>query len=185
MDLERKDLDLIISTGDFPKLIGASESEFFDCKSQIYNLKTDASKFELAKDVSAFANVGGGYILIGLETRKSETSFYDEIIVVHPLKENVCNHEQCIDVISDWIYPKLKDIVAKWHPIKDSPSKGIFVITIPNQPKINKPFLIKRTIQETGKISEVLFGFCERKQESNDPKTVVELHQILCQLANG
>jgi len=36
-------------------LIGESESEFFDCKREVYDLKKDISRYELAKDVSAFA----------------------------------------------------------------------------------------------------------------------------------
>ena len=177
MDL--KELEQLISIGDFSNILGIHESEYFDCKRNIYSLEKDSSKFELAKDVSAFANAGGGYILIGIETKRSETSFYDEIIAIHPFKQNVCNHEQYNSVISDWIYPKLRDVKAKWYPTKEDKDKGIFVINIPNQPELNKPFLIKRTIQDTGKLSEVLFGFCERKQEANEPKTIVELHQIL------
>lgn len=180
MNINIKGLELIINSGDFDSLIGESESEFFDCKREAYDLKIDAAKYELAKDVSAFANTGGGYILIGIETKKSEKTFYDEITAIHSLKENICNPIQYIDIISDWIYPpKLRDIVAKWYPTKKSPDKGIFVINIPNQSKINKPFLIKRTLLDTGRKSEVLFGYSERKQESNEPKTVTELHQIL------
>lgn len=179
MDLSIKELESIIKDGDFSKLIGESESEFFDCKRNVYDLKKNMLKYELAKDVSAFANAGGGYILIGIETKKSEKSFYDEVIAIHPFKEGVCNPIQYVDIVSDWLYPKLRGIEARWYPSKENPSKGIFVIEIPNQPEINKPFLIKRTIQDTGKICEVLFGYSERKQESNDPKTVVELHQIL------
>jgi len=179
MELDIKELESTIKDGDFNRIKGKCESDFFDCKREVYNLKLNSSKFELAKDVSAFANAGGGYILIGIETKKSEKSFCDEIIAIHPFKESVCNLKQYIDIISDWIYPKLRDIKAKWYPTKESPSKGIFVIDIPNQPKIHKPFLIKRTIQDTGKTCEVLFGYSERKQENNDPKTLVELHQIL------
>lgn len=179
MELDIKELKSIIKDGDFSMLIGESESEFFDCKREVYDLKKDISKYELAKDVSAFANAGGGYILIGIETKKSEKSFYDEVMAIHPFKEGVCNPIQYVDIVSDWLYPKLRGIEARWYPSKENPSKGIFVIEIPNQPEINKPFLIKRTIQDTGKICEVLFGYSERKQESNDPKTVVELHQIL------
>jgi hypothetical protein len=179
MELNIKELESIIKIGDFSKLISESESELFDCKRDIYDLKNSIAKYELAKDVSAFANAGGGYILIGIETKKSEKSFYDEVIAIHPFEEGVCNPIQYMDIISDWIYPNLRGAEARWYPIKENPNKGIFVIEIPNQPEINKPFLIKRTIQDTGKICEVLFGYSERKQESNDPKTVVELHQIL------
>ncbi len=179
MELDIKELESIIKDGDFSKLIGESESELFDCKREAYDLKKDLSKYELAKDVSAFANAGGGYILIGIETKKSEKSFYDEIMAIHPFKEGVCNPIQYVDIVSDWLYPKLRGIEARWHFSKENPSKGIFVIEIPNQPEINKPFLIKRTIQDTGKICGVLFGYSERKGERNDPKTIVEFHQIL------
>lgn len=179
MDLSIKELKSIIKDCDFNKLKGESESEFLDCKREVYDLKNNLSKYELAKDVSAFANAEGGYILIGIEAKKSEKSFYDEVIAIYPFKERVCNPKQYIDIISDWIYPKLRGFDARWYPTKENPSRCIFVIEIPNQPEINKPFLIKRTIQDTGKKCEVLFGYSERKQESNDPKTVFELHQIL------
>jgi hypothetical protein len=179
MELNIKELESIIKDGDFSKLIGESESIFFDCKREVYVLKNDISKYELAKDVSAFANARGGYILIGIDTKKSLKSFYDEIVAINAFKESVCNPIQYTDIVLNWIYPKLRDVEARWYPTKENPSKGIFIIEIPNQPEINKPFLIKRTIQDTGKICEVLFGYSERKQESNDPKTVVELHQIL------
>jgi len=179
MELNIKELESIIKDSDFSKLIGESESEFFDCKQKEYDLKKDISKYDLAKDVSAFANAGGGYILIGIETKRSPKSFYDEVIAICPLKKDVCNPIQYMDIVSDWIYPKLRGDEARWYRLKKNPSKGIFVIEIPNQPEINKPFLIKRTIQDTGKRCEVLFGYSERKQERNDPKTIVELHQIL------
>ncbi len=62
MELNIKELESIIKNGDFSKLISESESEFFDCKRDVYDLKNNMAKYELAKDVSAFANAGGGYI---------------------------------------------------------------------------------------------------------------------------
>jgi hypothetical protein len=179
MDINIKELASIIDDGDFSRLIGLAENDFFDCKRDAYDLKNNKAKYELSKDVSAFTNAGGGYILIGIETKKSEYSFYDEIIALHPFSEGICNPKQYIDIISDWIYPKVKDVAAKWYPMKEGLGKGIFVIEVPNQSKILKPFLIKRSIQESGKTSEVLFGYSERKLETNEPKTVIELHQIL------
>jgi len=179
MELDYDRLELIINNNDYSKLIGEHESDFFDCKRNPYHLKTNTSKFELAKDVSSFTNAGRGYILIGIETKKSKKSFYDEIISINPFKQSVCNHEQYLDVISDWIYPKPKSIETNWLPMKEDETKGIFVIKIPNQSEIHKPFLIRRSILEKEKISEVLIGYSERKQDFNEPKTIVELHQVL------
>jgi len=179
MDLDIKELESIIKVRDFNRLKGKFESAFFECKEEPYNLKNNSSKFELAKDVSAFANAGKGYILIGIKTERIKMRPCDKVIDFRPLEQNICNPEQYIDVISKWVYPKLKDIEAKWYPTKENSNKGIFVVKIPTQPKIQKPFLISRTIKESEKLCEVLFGYCERKQENNDPKTVVELQQIL------
>lgn len=179
MNLDVKELESIIKNGDFNKIKGICESDVFDCKREVYNLKLNSAKFELAKDVTAFANAGEGFILIGIETKRSGTSHCDEIVSIHPFEQKLCNSKQYLDVLAKWIYPKLKGIEAKWYPTKENPNKGIFVIKIPPQSKIYKPFLISRTILESKKLCEVLFGYCERKQESNDPKSIVELHQVL------
>jgi len=177
LTLER--LESIIQSGDFISLLGEPESGIFDCKSEIYPLGDDLSKYELAKDVSSFANANGGYILVGVKTAKSEKRHSDEVTDIRAFNQKLCDPDKHIKVIFDWIYPKPKNIEAKWYPTREDQNKGIFVIKTPNQPEMHKPFLIKRTIQETGKICEVLFGYCERKQESNSPKNVTELHQIL------
>jgi len=175
--LER--LESIIQSGDFINLLGESESGVFDCKSEIYTLTDGLSKYELAKDVSSFANANGGYILVGVKTTKSEKRHCDEVTEIRAFNQELCDPDKHIKVIFDWLYPKPINIEVKWYPTREDQNKGIFVIKIPNQPEIHKPFLIKRTVQETGKICEVLFGYCERKQESNSPKNVIELHQVL------
>ncbi|MFX0208654.1 MAG: hypothetical protein ACFFDT_21920 [Candidatus Hodarchaeota archaeon] len=60
MDLDIKELESIINNGDFNKLVGKVETEFFDCKKEGYNLENEKSKYELAKDVSSFANAKKG-----------------------------------------------------------------------------------------------------------------------------
>jgi predicted HTH transcriptional regulator len=72
MTLTLERLESIIQSGDFINLLGESESGIFDCKSEIYTLTDELSKYELAKDVSSFANANGGYILVGVKTTKSE-----------------------------------------------------------------------------------------------------------------
>lgn len=180
MSLDIKELESIINNGDFHKLVGKVETEFFDCKKEGYNLENESSKYELAKDVSSFANANkGGFILIGIKTRKSEKHFYDEIRSLHPFEQNLYDPHQYKSVIESWIYPKPVDIEIKWFPTKENPQKGIFVIKIPEQSQTRKPFLIVRTILESGKRSEIIFGYTERKQSENIPKSVIELQQIL------
>ena len=179
MSLSFEQLDSLIQNSDFASLLGEPESGIFDCKSDIYTLADDLSKYELSKDVSSFANANGGYIFVGARTAKSETTHSDVVIDIRAFDQRLCDPDQYLKIVSDWIYPKPINIEAKWYPTIEDVNKGIFVIKFPKQPDIQKPFLIKRTLQETGKICEVLFGYCERKQEANNPKSVIELHQIL------
>lgn len=178
MELTRDELETIRKSGDFDKLIGKRETDFLDCKSEIYHFKNDESKYELAKDVSAFGNAQGGYILIGIKTEKSEKHYSDEIVDIRPFKESLCNPNQHLNIINQWIYPKLFGLEAKWYSTKNNSQEGIFVIKIPAQRKYSKPFLITRTQLGTSKFKEVMFGYCERKQEFNDPRSVEEMQQI-------
>jgi len=178
MELKKDELERIIESGEFDKLKGKRETDFLDCKSEIYNFKNDESKYKLAKDVSAFGNANGGFILIGIKTEKCKNHHSDEIVDVRSFRESLCNPTQYLNTIREWIFPEFKDIEAKWYPTNTNSLKGIFVLKIPPQGKYSKPFLITRTQLKTGKFTEVLFGYCKRKQEFNDPKSVEEMHQV-------
>ena len=70
MSLSIEQLGQITDSADFDLLISEVENDWFDCKSQPYQLQDNqAAKRELAKDVSSFANETGGYIFIGVKTK--------------------------------------------------------------------------------------------------------------------
>ena len=141
-----EELEKIINEGNFDSLIGKIENDFFDCKKGIYDLKKDSSKRELAKDVSSFANLGGGYILIGPQTRKSRKLFGDEIKEISLLNQDLVDVKQCFDVIRDWIYPEVEGLKIEWKPSKNDKNKGILIIQAPSQKEILKPFLVKKIV---------------------------------------
>ncbi len=167
----------IIKSGEFGRLVGETESDWLECKGEIYLLGEDRGKRELAKDVSSFANTdGGGFILIGIETDKSEQHQVDTIKRIRPFLREVVNIEQYHNVIKEWVYPN-PDIGIEWMSYNKS-EKGILVIKIPSQSDVLKPFLISKTVEESGKRSEISFGFAERKRANSLPKRVFELYQI-------
>ncbi|MEZ0095905.1 hypothetical protein ABH925_007108 [Streptacidiphilus sp. EB129] len=64
------------------QLIGTRESDWVDFKSAHpdtgpYDLGTDKGKYELAKDVAAFANAGGGLIACGFKATQKPTEIYE------------------------------------------------------------------------------------------------------------
>jgi len=103
MPLTLERLESIIQNGDFISLVGESESSIFDCKSEIYALADDLSKYELAKDVSSLANANGGYILVGAKTTKSEKRHCDEVSEIRAFNQQLCDPDKHIKVIFDWI----------------------------------------------------------------------------------
>jgi len=173
-----KELEKIINEGNFDCLVGKIENNFFDCKKEVYDLKNNLVKRELAKDISSFANLNGGYILIGPQTKKSEYHFGDEIEKIKLVKQNLVNIVQYFDIAKEWIYPEIERLKIKWKPSKNSKNKGILVIQIPSQKEILKPFLIKKLVEER-KISEIIFGYVERKGDKSDPKKIQNIHQIM------
>lgn len=172
-----KELEKIISSGEFNSLIGKIENDFFECKSQIYDLKSEYSKRELAKDVSSFANLNGGYILIGPKTEDSETHFGEEVKEISFIYKNSVDIEQYNGVINDWIYPKVDGVQIKWIAAKES-DKGILIIKIPPQRENQKPFLIKKIIEEKKSV-EIIFGYSKRKQDKSESLKIEDIHKTL------
>jgi len=81
-ELSSQEVLAMLSSGSFKGFIGAVENDHFECKRTPYRLQTDHEKQELAKDVSAFANAGGGVLVIGLATEVSPVHMGDEVTAI-------------------------------------------------------------------------------------------------------
>ncbi len=177
MSIEREHFLSIIDSGEFDLLVAKTESDWLDCKREIYLLDEDKGKRELAKDISSFANSDeGGFILIGVETEKSDQSQVDTIVRLRPFAKSIVNIEQYHNVIKDWVFPS-PDVKIEWKSYKQS-NEGILVVAVQSQSEGQKPFLISKTIEDSGKRTEILFGYAERKRANSIPKKIIELHQI-------
>ena len=174
-DLEK--IKEILESGDFSKLVGRIEGNSLECKGQPYNLSTEAGKRELAKDVSSFANLRGGLIIIGAKTKKSQVHFSDEIEEIRPLEQKLIDPEQYHKILREWIYPEVQNLSIRFYR-EASSTKGVFVIDIPEQKQDLKPFLIKKSL-DGQKTVEVLFGYAERRRDNSQPLSVVDIHTAL------
>ena len=64
----------------FADLIGMKEDHFFDAKSgAAYDLTKEQGRYELAKDVSSFANENGGFVIVGLTTEILSTEKAEQV----------------------------------------------------------------------------------------------------------
>lgn len=56
----------VLGSGDYDAILDTRESEWLDFKSQAYDLDSPSKGADLAADIAAFANAGGGCILLGV-----------------------------------------------------------------------------------------------------------------------
>lgn len=114
--LSKQLLEEIINSGEFDQLIGKYENEWFDCKKEFYVFDKEKGKRELAKDISSFANVDGGYILIGAKGFPDVSHSGEQIKEISLFDANLVDIEQYRKIIEAWIYPNIKNIDITWYP---------------------------------------------------------------------
>lgn len=179
-DLTAEEVNALLASGDFDRLIGVEEGELLECKAAPYQLEHEHQKSEFAKDVSALANAKGGIILIGVRTERDATRpGFDEIKETRPFERTLVDPERYHNILKEWIYPAIQSIEIAWHPSKDNSTKGIVSIKIPTQSEARWPFLITRSVDERGKRRELYFGLAERRRANAEPVSVEEIHRMI------
>ena len=179
--LDLATVEQILTSGEFDMLLQTVEHECLDCKGQVYVTRGTLSKVELTKDVAAFANSGGGYILIGVQTTKSPLHKGDDIIAIKPFAQDVCDTDSYRNVINAGIYPSVvRHVRINWYPSKADKSKGIVAIRIAPECKSERPYLISHVeVEAQGITTGKLIGFYERIDDDAEPMKVQELRELL------
>ena len=162
------------------ELLDSLESEFIDFKGEPYRLDDESQKLELAKDVSAFANTHGGFIVLGIKTKKVAEYSADVADELRPIPKNLFNQEQYRNIARDWIYPPLNELQIVLIPSDGDAEKVFAILEIPESALINKPFLLIRGADESkGRNRRITFGYAERFRSSSLTSVVQRLQQLL------
>jgi predicted HTH transcriptional regulator len=168
----------ILETRQFEALVGQDEDAWFEAKGRHpYDFTTSAGRYELAKDVSAFANADGGFLIIGLTTSP----------VIEIRTERVIAHDLCTQaefevgqyqgLIREYIYPIIKDVNVYWAPVNHEATQGLGIIQIPSQSSKLKYFLTAKVVEAGTQIKQIVFGLAKRTNNANDPLTVGEVYR--------
>ncbi|MFF4551092.1 RNA-binding domain-containing protein [Streptomyces sp. NPDC001435] len=109
-------------------LLGLRESQWLDAKGAPYELRDPAKVEELAKDVTAFANGGGGLLVLGITTRLEHgEEVLDRIASVD---RSAVDLDQVRKVIRERVTPAPRGVTVGWSD--DEQSRVVF-IDIPQQ----------------------------------------------------
>lgn len=169
----------LLGSGEFDQLVGEFESETLEVKGQPYRLASDENKMELAKDVSGLANASGGLLLVGFETRTNATHGEDQIVRVRAFPLSQFDKDQHSQVIASWLWPPVEDVEVLLFPASTDPDKAVAAIVVPAAREADKPILLSKTILDTPRRVELVFGYCERKQARVTHYDISRLHELL------
>lgn len=131
--------DLVLG-GHARALVGSQECEWLDAKGAPYG-EDARGQYELAKDVAAFANAGGGLILMPATTRTVDG--VEAIEAVKEIDAKMVNRQSWEDRVADRVYPPPAGVRVCFI----GSDRGQVLIIVPAQAEQRKPFLVRGAVE--------------------------------------
>ncbi len=168
----------ILENNAYNTLIGRVEDEWLEAKGlNPYDLDSPAGRYELAKDVSAFANNSGGFIIIGLATEANQAQQTETITAITPFPQEAFQPHRYISIVEEYIHPNIENFRTAWVPTDQEQSQGIAIIEVPPQNQERQYFLITKVVESGANIEQIVFGVAVRNDSSNEPFTKAQLYR--------
>jgi predicted HTH transcriptional regulator len=180
MQSTKQKIEKIVKTREFSKFIGMEEDQWFEAKNMTpYDFNSATDRYELAKDVSSFANAEGGFIVFGLKHERLVEKNIDKVKELDLMNETDFDKQKIEGLINEYVHPAIKELKIEWIESKDEKGKGVGIVTIPNQHENYKYFLIKNVVEEENSIKQIIFGIAQRKRSSSKPFSIDELYDAI------
>lgn len=175
------DIQEILAARNLAAFVGRPEDTWFDAKAAAgYDLNTAAGRWELAKDISSFANAEGGFVIVGLTTEKRPEIQPDCVGALDLMPMAAFNAGHIVGVLGDHLYPALDDLEVTWIESDAAEGQGVGVIYIPARPPDRRFTLIGRVLDEGEPIKSIAFGYAIRRGDASVPQTVADMFRM-CQ----
>ena len=168
----------ILRAGRPDLLRGRYESHAFECKSRPYDLDTQRSRIELARDVAGFANSeSDALIVLGLKTKADGVG--DRVTAVRPIQHRI-DRSRYRKVIDQLLYPPLErlEIEATTASTRGGKEGQLVSIYVPRQPGHLKPFLVSGAIVEDS-VEGAFISIVRRRGDESIPVRAQDIHAAL------
>lgn len=132
---------------DFGRVTGTPESGWIDFKRDAYPM-TKRGKWELCKDVAAFANADGGCIVLGFDEVLDPVQGIAVAGASSPIEVSTIDRSEYLDVIESGIFPPPTGVELTWFATGEPPAGALLLSVRSNQSE--KPHVMRRVVTEDG-----------------------------------
>ncbi|WP_170322867.1 AlbA family DNA-binding domain-containing protein [Acrocarpospora macrocephala] len=161
----------ILMAGRASILIGQSESEWLEVKSQPYNLDSEAARIELAQDAARFANSeSGGILIIGIATKR--TLGGEVLSRILPFQLDLKQLRRYRDILDRRIFPPIDNLRIERV---SSGSGHLLAVEVPSQREELKPFLVHGAIAG-GRYEGAFISIVRRRGDGSIPVSAAAIH---------
>ena len=123
------ELVVALAEGRPQDVLGTPEAGWVDFKESPYVLDADKGRWELAKDVAAMANAGGGLIVIGIATSRETYDTHDVASELKPFARPLVNVDAYKGVLTGWLVPPQYPSF-QWFQSPDAADRHFLVVTV-------------------------------------------------------
>ncbi|MFJ1602610.1 helix-turn-helix domain-containing protein [Streptomyces sp. NPDC088253] len=125
-------------------LLGLRERQWLDVKSELYNPRNPKAVEELAKDVAAFANGGGGLLVLGISTRLVHG---EEVLdQIASIDRSAVDLDQLRKLIREHVTPAPLEVTVDWS---DDGQNRVVFIDVP-APRPDSVFVVAAPVGKPG-----------------------------------
>jgi predicted HTH transcriptional regulator len=140
-----------LAAGKPDDLLGTAETSWVDFKRSPYAMTSEKDKFELCKDVAAFANAQGGLLVLGVAAEKKSDQALEVATELRPFPQDKVDISKYIDTLNEYLRPRV-NVKHRWYSDPARSASGTdnyyLVIEVDPVPELRRYVLVRRVVND-------------------------------------
>jgi hypothetical protein len=157
--LSRSALIEALATGRPDDLLGMAETSWVDFKRSPYALTSERDKFELCKDVAAFANTQGGLLVLGVVAEKKPDRALEVATDLRPFPQDKVDVTKYTDILNEYLRPRVV-VNPRWYhdPARSTAGADRYylVLEVEPVPEPSRYVLVRRMVNDNDRFVDGL-----------------------------